>query len=477
MEYYNEIKKEKILYNEYLYVIIIKVIDMLIKIDSRQVKPGDTFIALRGVSQDGHSYIEKAIENGATKIIAEYGSYSVPTEIVPDTREYLINYLSENYNDKLSDMKFIGITGTNGKTTTAFLIHEALNNLGIKCGYIGTVGFYVGEKIRNLNNTTPDVYDLYNMFLECHDIGCKYIVQEVSSQGLAYKRVEGYKFDYAIFTNLTQDHLDYHKNMENYALAKQALFNKLKPDGVAIINYDDEYKNYFMLPNNKNITYGFYGGDYQITNFKMTNQATNFSYDYDSIHYDVHSPLLGKYNVYNMLVTIIVLKTIGIEDHNIEKIIPKLNAPKGRMETILYKTNTIIIDYAHTPDALSKIINTMLEVSNGNLYVVFGCTGDRDRTKRPIMTDIACRFATKVFLTHDDPHNESQKQIFDDMLEGIKYDNYEIFYDRKKAIISAIDSLDENDILLILGKGHEEYIIVNDEKIPFNDGEIVKEYI
>lgn len=450
---------------------------MLIKIDSRQVKPGDTFIALRGVSQDGHSFIEKAIENGATKIIAEYGSYSVETEIVTDTRQYLIDYLSKNYNEKLSSIKFIGITGTNGKTTTAFLIHEALNSLGIKCGYIGTVGFYIDRKIRNLNNTTPDVYDLYNMFLECYDMGCKYIVQEVSSQGLAYKRVEGYQFDYAIFTNLTQDHLDYHKNMENYALAKQQLFYKLKKGGTAIINYDDEFKDYFLLPQNHNITYGFYGGDYQVTNFRMTNQMTKFSYDYNSIHYDVDSLLLGKYNVYNLLVTIILLKNIGIEDHDIEKIIPKLHAPNGRMETIIYRSNTIIIDYAHTPDALSKVINTMLDVSQGNLYVVFGCTGDRDRTKRPIMTDIACKLATKVFITHDDPHGENQKQIFDDMLRGIKYTNYEVFYDRKKAIIAGIDSLNEDDVLLILGKGHEEYIIINDEKIPFNDSKIVREYI
>lgn len=450
---------------------------MNIKVDSRKVVKGDTFIALRGVDSDGHSYINKAIENGATKIIAEEGTYSIPYEIVPDTREYLINYLSNKYNDELKDIKFIGITGTNGKTTTAYLIHDALNKLGIKCAYIGTIGFYIGEKVKSLNNTTPDIYDLYEMFLYAKDNDCKYIVQEVSSQGLSYRRVEGYLFDYAIFTNLTQDHLDYHKNMENYALAKQKLFKKLKKGGVAIINYDDNYKDYYLLAENKNITYGFLGGDYQVTNYQMTNQETRFSYDHNHIHYDVTSPLLAKYNVYNLLAAIILLKEIGINDREIESVIPKLSAPKGRMEMILYKSNTIIIDYAHTPDALNKVINTMLEVTTGNLYVVFGCTGDRDRTKRPIMSEIACRLAKKVIMTQDDPHTENQKQIFDDMTNNLQYNNYELVYDREKAIKKGIDMLNENDTLLILGKGHEEYIIIGTEKIPFSDSEIVNNYV
>ena len=450
---------------------------MNVKVDSRKIEKGDTFIALRGVDIDGHNFIEKAIENGASKIVAEYGLYSVETEIVPDTRAYLMDYLTNNYNEKISKLKIIGITGTNGKTTTAFLIHNALNKLGIKCGYIGTVGFYIDKKVRNLANTTPDVYDLYNMFLECIDNGCEYVVQEVSSQGLSYKRVEGYLFDYAVFTNLTQDHLDYHKTMENYALAKQELFKKLKPNGVALVNYDDSYKETYLLPNNKNITYGFLGGNYQVTNFKMTNQETYFSYDFDGSHYNIKSSLLGKYNVYNLLVTIIILRLIGIDDKKIEQLCENIEAPNGRMDTIKYKTNSIIVDYAHTPDAVGKIINTMLEVTKGNVYVVFGCTGDRDRTKRSIMTDIACTLAKKVILTHDDPHNEDQKQIFDDMIDGIKHTNYEICYDRKEAIIKGIDLLENGDILLILGKGHEEYIIVGNEKIPFNDRNVVLKYI
>ena len=201
---------------------------MKIKVDSRKVEKGDTFIALRGVDNDGHNYINKAIENGASKIICEEGNYSVETIVVKDTREYLINYLNENYGDRINKLKIIGITGTNGKTTSAYLFHEILNKMGKKCGYIGTIGFYINEKVRSLNNTTPDIYDLYELLLECYDKNCEYVVMEVSSQGLANKRVESLKFDYAVFTNLTQDHLDFHKTMENYALAKQELFKKFK---------------------------------------------------------------------------------------------------------------------------------------------------------------------------------------------------------------------------------------------------------
>ena len=452
--------------------------ELNVKVDSRKVKKGDTFIALRGISSDGHDYIESAIKNGASKLIVEEDkNYSVEYEVVSDTRAYLINYLKENYSKYLNEMKIIGITGTNGKTTSAYLLHNALNLLGIKTAYIGTIGFYINKKIESLNNTTPDVLDLFELLLKSYGNGCKYVCMEVSSQGLSHKRVEGFLFDYVIFTNLTQDHLDYHKTMENYCLAKQELFRKLKPNGTAIINYDDEYKNYFLLPNNNNITYGFLGGDYQITNFKMTNQKTTFSYDYNGNHYNIASPLLGKFNVYNLLVTIIVLRLMNIPEKQIENLCVELEAPNGRMDTICYGTNSIIVDYAHTPDALSKIINTMLEVTNGHIYTVFGCTGDRDRGKRPIMTNIACKLSAKVILTHDDPHNEDQKQIFDDMTNGIKYTNYEICYDRKEAIIKGIGYLKDNDTLLVLGKGHEEFIINGNEKIPFNDRTVILEYL
>lgn len=212
-----------------------------IKTNSRKVKPGDTFVALRGISSDGHSYIDKAIEAGATKIIAEEGNYSVETVIVKDTRIYLEELLYKTYKDMLDDMTIIGLTGTNGKTTSCFLIYEALNALKTKCAYIGTIGFYLEDKVCDLPNTSPDICDLYEMFIESYNNGYKHIVMEVSSQGLSYGRLNKIPFDIALFTNLTQDHLDYHKTMENYALAKTKLFHQLKENGVSIVNIDDSY--------------------------------------------------------------------------------------------------------------------------------------------------------------------------------------------------------------------------------------------
>ena len=448
-----------------------------IKTDSRKVVDGDTFVALRGVSSDGHDYILKAIKNGATKIIAEEGNYEVETNIVPDTRQYLVSYLKDNYNQYLEKMKIIGITGTNGKTTSAFLIAKALNVLGIKSSYIGTLGFYIIEKIDSLDNTTPDILELYNMLLASYEQGCQCVIVEVSSQGLGYNRVDGFLFDYAIFTNLTQDHLDYHKTMENYAVAKQKLFKKLKSNGKAIVNYDDEYKAYFLLENNVNITYGFTGGDYQVVNFEMNNHETMFKYTYENKSYNVVTSLIGKYNVYNLLVAIIILREFGVKDDVLDKLLPTLKTPAGRMDTIKYRSNSIIIDYAHTPDAITKIIKTMAEVTIGNIYVVFGCTGDRDRTKRPIMTSLVTSMAKYAILTNDDPHNEDPYQIIEDMTTGIVRNNYEVIIDRKDAIIKGIELLEENDVLLILGKGHEEVMIIKNQKIPFNDHNVVMDHL
>lgn len=450
---------------------------MKIKVDSRKVEKGDTFIALRGIDGDGHKFINKAIENGASKIICEEGSYSVETIVVKDTREYLINYLNENYGDKINKLKIIGITGTNGKTTSAYLFHEILNKIGKKCGYIGTIGFYINEKVRSLNNTTPDIYDLYELLLECYDKNCEYVIMEVSSQGLANKRVESLKFDYAVFTNLTQDHLDFHKTMENYALAKQELFKNLKSDGKAIVNYDDNYKEYYLLKDNNNFTYGFNGGDFKITSYEVINHNTVFDVTYLNNTYSFKTNLIGRYNIYNLMSSIVIMVLENIPFDLIIKSVCDLNLPKGRTETLKYNSNLIIVDYAHTPDAMIKVFEVAHEVTKGNVYVVFGCTGDRDKDKRIKMSRIACENAKYVIMTHDDPHFENQEEIYLDMTKGLKYDNYEIVRDRKDAITKGIDMLKENDTLLILGKGHEEFISIKGDKIPFNDTKIANEYI
>lgn len=439
-----------------------------IKTDSRKIKPGDIFVALRGISSDGHSYIEKAINNGASKIIAEEGEYSVDTLIVPNTRKYLDNYLSEHYHYIIDEMVMIGITGTNGKTTSAFLTYEALNKLGYKCGYIGTVGFYLEDKVTDLANTNPDICELYDMIIQAYEKGYKYMVLEVSSQGVSYGRIETLSFDYAIFTNLTREHLDYHKTMENYALAKQQLFKQLKKNGLGIVNDDDSYALYYKIGNY--VTYGFNASDYQITDYNLSSHGTTFTINNN---FTISSKLLGKYNIYNMVVTYILLTKIGVTYDRIKEVFLELYPPNGRIDMIKDGTNTIIIDYAHTPDAMENLFSAIKDIDYNHLYIVFGCTGSRDRKKRPVMTSLALGCSTHSYITSDDLHEEDFDQIVNDMLEGNTKDNYTIVEDRFRAIEMAIKRMKDNDMLLILGKGHEEYIIVKDKKIPHNDRKAV----
>lgn len=437
-----------------------------IKSDSRRVNNGDIFVALKGIHTDGHDYIDKAIENGASKVVVSEGEYSVQTIKVDDTREYLNNYLKDNYSSILNEMCIIGITGTNGKTTSAFLTYQALNELGYKCGYIGTIGYYLDEKVESLNNTSPDICEMYEMIVNAYDKGYKYMVIEVSSQGIAYHRVENILFDYAVFTNLTPEHLDYHKTMENYALAKQQLFKQLKHNGLGIVNTDDSYSFYYQIGNY--ITYGFQQSDYMITDYNLNANGTSFTINNNI---NIKTKLLGKYNIYNTLVAFILVKLITKED-NID-VFSKINPPSGRMDIIKNNSNTIIIDYAHTPDALENIFNTVKDINYNHLYTVFGCTGSRDREKRPIMTSIVLSLSDYAVITSDDLHDEEFSDIILDMLENNVLNNYTVEEDRYKAVSLAMSKLEENDILLILGKGHEEYILVKDKKIPYNDREAV----
>ena len=445
-----------------------------IKSDSRKIKKGDKFVALRGISSDGHDYIDKAIELGASEIIVEEKrkDYDIKTTVVENTREYLNKYLYDNYHNIIEDMTIIGITGTNGKTTSCYLTYQALNKLGYKCGYIGTVGFFLEDKVRDLPNTNPDICEMYDMIVEAYDKGFKYIVLEASSQGIAFGRIETLEFDYAVFTNLTRDHLDYHKTMENYALAKQQLFKQLKKKGLGIINIDDSYSVYYKI--GSYVTYGFGDSDYRITDYKMNALGTTFTIN---DKYVINSKLIGKYNIYNMLVTYIILTKIGLSYDDIKEVFKELNPPSGRMDIIKHDTNTIVIDYAHTPDAMENIIKTIKEIEHEHLYIVFGCTGSRDRVKRPIMTSIALNSADFVYITSDDLHEETYDEIVNDMLKDNKLNNYVLIEDRKKAVTEAISKLNKNDILLILGKGHEEYIIIGKDKIPYNDRKAVLEIL
>ena len=443
-----------------------------IKSDSRKIRKGDIFVALEGISSNGEEYIESAIDNGATTIVVENDNkYSVETIKVPDTRKYLTKYLNDNYGKYLNEMNIIGITGTNGKTTTCYLIYQMLNDLGIKCAYIGTIGFYLDKKICSLPNTSSDICDLYDMIITAYDNGYKNIVMEVSSQGLAYDRFETIKFDYAIFTNLTQDHLDYHKTMENYALAKKKLFDNLKKDGIGIINKDDSYYKYYVTKNT--VYYGESDVDYKIESYNL-GYKTSFKLNIKGNIYDINSNLIGKYNIYNLTSAIALLNEMNLDINEVIKISSNLQAPPGRMDIVNFKDNLIIIDYAHTPDAMENIFKAVSKIKQGNIFTVFGCTGDRDRTKRPIMMNLAIKNSDRVIVTSDDLHDENFDHIVEDMLLNNSSNNYEIIEDRGKAIKKGISFLKKKDILLILGKGHEEFIIVKDKRIPFNDKEEVK---
>ena len=451
---------------------------MNIKYNSKKIEKGDTFIALR-TNNDGHKYIEDAIKNGATKIIAEYGNYPVETIIVNNTKDYLVKYLYDNYYSEIKDLKLIGITGTNGKTTTSILIHNMLNKLGKKTAYIGTNGFYIGKFIKELPNTTPEIIDIYELLIEAKKEGCEYVCLEASSHGLDQNRLKGLTFDFAVFTNLTHEHLGYHKTMENYTKAKQKLFNMLRNNKYAIINNDDNYKDYFIVKGNNNITYSFTKGNYYIKEYNITLSHSTFSVIHNNENYTFSTKMLGKHNIYNSLVSIIILSKIGYTFEEINKVLNTVEGPIGRMENINYKNNNIIIDYAHTPDGIENVLKTARELKPNKIITVIGCGGGTgsDREKRSEMGNLVLTMSNKTIFTNDNPRDEDPNQIINDLLKEKVNDNYIIELDRKIAIKKGIEELTNNDILLILGKGHENYQIIGSNKTHFSDKETVQEII
>ena len=447
-----------------------------IKTDSRSVKPGDTFVAIKGHTVDGHDYINDAIKNGATKIICEHDEYSVETIIVDNSEEYLNKYLVENYSNSFKDIKFIGITGTNGKTTTAYLTSQLLTNNSINNAYIGTIGYYInGEFIRELPNTTPDILMLYNLILESIDNNVTVIVMEVSSHALSLGRVNGINFDVCGFTNLTEDHLDYHKTMESYLESKLLILNHLKDDGVMISNIDDPYGEKFKYKNF--LTLGFKESNYQILNYEYTNLTTKIEFSYQGKTYNVETNLLNKFNIYNYITALAFVNNIGVSIEDIINVTKSVYAPSGRNEIISVNGGKAVIDYAHTPDAVEKIIESTLENKTGKVITIVGCGGDRDPKKRPIMGGIATKLSDYVILTNDNPRTEDEKNIMNDIVKGITKDNYEIIFDRRVAIKHGLDMIGKNDTLLILGKGHEDYQIIGHTKHHLSDKEEVLNYI
>lgn len=443
-----------------------------IKTDSRKIKSGDTFVAIKGLTVDGHDFIEKAIELGASKIVCEHGSYSVETLVVPNTKEWLQEYLITNYKDEVNKIKLIGMTGTNGKTTTCFLTYQMLLSLDKKAAYMGTIGFYMPGVKRELNNTTPEILDVYSMIIEAIEAGCEYFIMEVSSHSLVEKRIEGLEFSVEAFSNLTEDHLDFHKTMENYLHAKMLILDQLK--GTIIVNNDDAYAKYFETKNYK--TLGYNGNDYKILSYHETDNGTLINFKADK-EYSVETNLKCKYNVYNYLTALGILNTLGFSIDSIINITKNIYAPRGRCEQIRVRNSYAVIDYAHTPDAVEKIITSFLENKKGRIITIIGCGGDRDPLKRPIMGEIASRLSDYVIFTSDNPRTEDPNKILEDILKGVTKDNYEVEIDRTAAIRKGLDMLRNNDVLLILGKGHEDYQIIGHTKHHLDDLEEVKKYL
>lgn len=452
---------------------------MLIKYetDSRKVTKGQTFVAIKGHTVDGHDYINNAIANGAINlIVSKPGDYSIPYKIIDDTEKYLQEALVNEYSSYFQDINFIGITGTNGKTTSCYLIYQILRKLGHKVAYMGTIGFYYNDKKIILNNTTPDILTFYKLVLEAKENGIETIVMEVSSHALCLNRIAGIKFKIAGFTNLTEDHLDFHKDMEEYTQAKLQIIDYLSLNATMLVNKDDETSQRFM-DKYPCLTYGINKADYCITDYDITPSKTKIHFSYSKKDYEVTTNLTSKFNIYNYILALAIVNQFGYDINSILDITKDIYPPKGRCETYQVNNGYAVIDYAHTPDAVEKVIEAYNLLKKNKLITIVGCGGDRDSKKRPIMGNIATNLSDYVIFTNDNPRTEDPQKIMQDIIAGVTKHNYEIIFDRKEAIDKAINNLEKEDILLILGKGHEDYQIIGHEKIHLDDSEEVKKHL
>lgn len=447
--------------------------------DSRKIKKGDIFIALEGITFDGHKFIDMAVEKGAAAII---GSKEIEIEhpvtyvVVEDLRQKLGIIASNFYNWPQKKLEIIGITGTNGKTTTTYLLEQILGEK--KVSRIGTVEYKVGSEIIPAPNTTPESLDLIKICKKSVDLGIKYLIMEVSSHALEMGRVEMLEFDVSAFTNLTPEHLDYHNNMEEYFDAKRKLFLKTKGRGNTVFNVDDSYGKR-LFEEFGGLSYGIEKGDLvgEMISHNLKSQKVKISYG--EFQKEVEVGLHGKFNVYNLLTAIGVSKKLGLTMEEIVSRVEMLESAPGRFQCIEGGQDfMVVVDYAHTADALENILKTLEDIKSEKLITVFGCGGDRDSSKRKPMAQIAEKYSDVVVVTSDNPRTEDPQAILDEVSEGlINPENHIIEIDREKAIEKAVYLAHKNDILLIAGKGHEDYQIIGREKIHFNDGEIALKYI
>ncbi len=454
-----------------------------IEFDSRNIEQDDLFVAIRGSISDGHKFIEKAIDKGAVAVICEElpeVTVNGVTYVKVDDTQSALAIIASNYYDSPSvNLKLIGVTGTNGKTTIATLLYQLFTNAGFKVGLLSTVKILVDETEYKATHTTPDSLTINRYLKEMNEAGVEYCFMEVSSHGIHQKRTEGLDFAGGIFTNLSHDHLDYHNTFKEYRDVKKVFFDGLPAHAFALINKDDK-NGVFMLQNTKARQFSYALKSYadyrgQILENSLEGLLLKLN------DHEVWAKLIGSFNAYNLLAIFGTAELLGLETLETLRLLSDLKSVSGRFEYFISDQKiTAIVDYAHTPDALKNVLETINDVrtNNENLITVVGCGGDRDKMKRPVMGNIAARLSNKVIFTSDNPRTENPDQIIEDIEKGVEPQDYKktlSITDRKQAIKTACQLANKDDIILIAGKGHETYQEINGERIDFNDFEIVKE--
>lgn len=444
--------------------------------DTRKVKKGSVFVCIKGANFDGHTAAAEMLKKGASAVICEYSLGLKKEVVVKNTRSAYAVMCANFFSNPAKELKLIGLTGTNGKTTSTYLIKSLLESAGKKVGLIGTMQNMIGDEVFETSYTTPTAYELQSLFRKMADAGCEYCVMEVSSQALAQGRVDGLHFAVAVFTNLTQDHLDFHGSMENYRAAKKILFRRCD---TAIINKDDANGEYMAQGLEcKVLTYSAKdnSADFVAKNITLTSKGITYELLGNGIIDRVKCPIPGKFTVYNSLAAACVAVSVGIEFSAICAAFKNVSGVKGRIEVVPTDTDyTVIIDYAHSPDGLINILSSVKEFAQNRVIVVFGCGGDRDRNKRPKMADAAASLADFVVLTSDNPRTEDPEQIVNDAAQGLKGHKVDkkIIVDRTEAIRFALGEAKAGDVIVLAGKGHETYQIIGKEKRHYDEREIV----
>ena len=450
--------------------------------DSRKVEKGSVFFCLRGENSDGHDFAAMAEEKGACAFVCEKKLDSaLPQLIVEDSRLALAELAEAFYGFPHRELKIIGVTGTNGKTTTTHLVKHILDAAGKKTALMGTNHIIIGDETYPATHTTPDSLALYSYLRKMADAHCEYLIMEASSHALKQGRTAAIQFKTGAFTNLTQDHLDYHKTFDDYLKAKEILFTGLdKETGRGIVNHDSPYCRDFLEVSNAPVwTYGLEeGADFRAENIEVSADGTAFDLSFEGKSYPVKIHLIGDFNVYNALTAMAIAVAEGLSLETVTDAIATAHQVKGRFEKVKERFGpTVIIDYAHTPDGLQNVLETAVKLRTNRVILVFGCGGDRDKTKRPIMGKIGGTYADYSFVTSDNPRTEDPMAIIRMVEEGIRESGgeYEVCCDRRDAIRDAILMAEDDDIVVVAGKGHEDYQIIGTEKHHFDDFEEVKE--